>query len=101
MGRKHRRRVADEDVQRDLSTVTTRRVEDFGGEDWVVQAITGSAATKVYRCPGCDHEIRPATPHVVAWPLDEREGHGLAARRHWHTACWARRHHRDRRVGPR
>ena len=37
-------------------------------DDWVVRQVTGSAATRAYRCPGCDHEIRPATPHVVAWP---------------------------------
>jgi hypothetical protein len=62
-------------------------------DDWVVRQVTGSAATRAYRCPGCDHEIRPATPHVVAWPaLADGDGRdedaGLADRRHWHTACW-------------
>ncbi len=28
------------------------------------------ARRKIYRCPGCDHEIRPATAHVVVWPTD-------------------------------
>ena len=28
----------------------------------------GAAATKAYRCPGCNQLIPPATPHVVAWP---------------------------------
>ncbi|HVE99423.1 MAG TPA: hypothetical protein VNA12_09615 [Mycobacteriales bacterium] len=51
-----------------------------------MRRVTGSAATRAYRCPGCDHEIRPATPHVVAWPADD-----LDHRRHWHTACWDRR----------
>jgi hypothetical protein len=57
-------------------------------------------AVKPYRCPGCDHEIRPATPHVVAWPAawgadgDRDEDAGLGERRHWHTACWRAR---DRR----
>ena len=60
---------------------------------------------KAYRCPGCDHEIRPATPHVVAWPeqydaegdpLDDEAG--LAERRHWHTACWRARGRRGPRV---
>ena len=37
-------------------------------DEWVVRQVTGSAATRAYRCPGCDQEIRPATPHVVAWP---------------------------------
>jgi hypothetical protein len=70
-------------------------------DGWVVRQVTGSAATRAYRCPGCDHEIRPATPHVVAWPeqydaegdpLDDEAG--LAERRHWHTACWQARHRR-------
>jgi len=54
----------------------------------------GAAASglKTYRCPGCDQEIRPGTPHVVAWPGDERGD--LTDRRHWHTGCWAAR---DRR----
>jgi hypothetical protein len=61
-------------------------------DEWVVRQVTGSAATRAYRCPGCDHEIRPATPHVVAWPAtfrdDDDADSGLADRRHWHTACW-------------
>ena len=73
-------------------------------DGWVVRQVTGSAATRAYRCPGCDHEIRPATPHVVAWPATYRrdaqgadevdEDAGLAERRHWHTACWRARHRR-------
>ena len=62
------------------------QVESWPDGDFVVRRVTGSAATKPYRCPGCDHEIRPATPHVVAWPdglVDDR--------RHWHNACWASR----------
>jgi hypothetical protein len=54
-----------------------------------VRSISGSAATKAYRCPGCDQEIPPGTPHVVAWPADEPEG--TVERRHWHTRCWQRR----------
>ena len=50
-------------------------------------------AEKTYRCPGCDQEIRPATPHVVAWPAES--GRGLEDRRHWHTPCW---NARDRRT---
>ena len=70
-------------------------------DDWVVRQVTGSAATRAYRCPGCDHEIRPATPHVVAWPAawgsdgDRDEDAGLGERRHWHKACWQAR---DRRA---
>ncbi|MGE5719202.1 MAG: hypothetical protein ACM3XQ_04945 [Nocardioidaceae bacterium] len=74
----------------------TERVETFGGEEYVVRRVTGSAATKPYRCPGCDQLIRPATPHVVAWPVVASmfSSSGLDERRHWHTACWQAR---DRR----
>jgi hypothetical protein len=63
---------------------------DADGEEWVVRRITGSSSTKTYRCPGCDQEIRPATPHIVAWPR-----HSLDQRRHWHKACWNARHRRS------
>lgn len=58
--------------------------------DWVVRSVTGSSATKPYRCPGCDQLIPPATPHVVAWPVEGSTlaGGGLDERRHWHRACW-------------
>ena len=55
------------------------------GEAWAVRPVTGQAATKTYRCPGCDHEVRPGVPHRVAWPSGEP-----AERRHWHTPCWER-----------
>jgi hypothetical protein len=67
-------------------------------DDWVVRQVTGSAATRAYRCPGCDQEIRPATPHVVAWPAWPDEESGLSERRHWHTACWRARGRRAPRV---
>jgi hypothetical protein len=71
----------------------TDRVERYRGEEYVVRPVTGSAATKSYRCPGCDHLIRPATPHVVAWPVVALmfSSSGLDERRHWHTGCWRRR----------
>jgi hypothetical protein len=64
---------------------TDETVELRDGE-WAFRPVTGSASTKVYRCPGCDHEIGRGTPHVVAWPPSR-----LDDRRHWHTPCWARR----------
>ena len=74
------------------------RIEQHEGEDFVVRPVTGSAATKPYRCPGCHQTIRPATPHVVAWPVEPRsfarDATGLDERRHWHTPCWRAR---DRR----
>lgn len=73
----------------------TGGTEEWRGEDYVVRRVTGSAATKPYRCPGCDHEIRPGTPHLVVWPAyDEVAAH----RRHWHTACWRARGRRTVRV---
>ncbi|MGH2658353.1 MAG: hypothetical protein ACRDHS_01510 [Actinomycetota bacterium] len=36
-----------------------------------------------YRCPGCDHEIREGTWHLVVVPQDQPD-----ERRHWHTECW-------------
>jgi hypothetical protein len=71
---------------------------DWAGEDWVVRRVTGSASTKPYRCPGCDQLIRPATPHVVAWPAET--GRGLEDRRHWHGSCWDARERRGPRRPP-
>lgn len=58
--------------------------------DWVVRTVPGQRTTKCYRCPGCDHEVRTGTQHVVAWPVDEPD-----ERRHWHTACWTARGRRS------
>jgi hypothetical protein len=78
--------------------VSPDRVELYGGQEHVVRRVTGSAATKTYRCPGCSQTIRPATPHTVAWPvLPSTFGataSGRDERRHWHTPCWTAR---DRR----
>ena len=54
-------------------------------EGWHVRLIQPASATKEYRCPGCNQEIRVGTKHVVAW----REG-GEDHRRHWHLPCWQR-----------
>ncbi len=69
-----------------------RSVQSHPDGDWHVRPISGAAATKNYRCPGCQQEIRPGTPHVVAW-RDDVPG-GAELRRHWHTPCW---NARDRR----
>ncbi|MDQ3054578.1 MAG: hypothetical protein M3R66_12425 [Actinomycetota bacterium] len=60
--------------------------------DWVVRPISGAANTKTYRCPGCDHEIRPATPHLVVWSAGDPEA---GDRRHWHRTCWRSRRRRN------
>lgn len=95
MGRKHRRR---EDEVRPLGpTASSRTMESHPDGDWIVQRTTGSAATKSYRCPGCDQLIPPATPHVVAFPAEDPSG--VENRRHWHTPCWSARDRRAPRGG--
>jgi hypothetical protein len=95
MGRKHRRRP--EEVKELGPTQASRKVESHPDGDWIVQRTTGSAATKPYRCPGCDQLIPPATPHVVAYPAEDPKG--LEHRRHWHTPCWSARDRRSPRAG--
>ncbi|MEW5811980.1 MAG: hypothetical protein AB1925_21335 [Actinomycetota bacterium] len=71
-----------------------RRVEvGPDGFDYEVRAVPGVRAVKVYRCPGCDHEIKPGTAHVVVWPaMEGRAGDAsVDDRRHWHTPCWTHR----------
>lgn len=93
VARRNRRRVDEVPELQPTRLGGGRRVEEHPDGDWVVQRITGASSTKAYRCPGCDHEIPPATPHVVAWPFDHPEGQ--ENRRHWHTPCWGAR---DRRT---
>jgi hypothetical protein len=54
-----------------------------------VREVTGD---KPYRCPGCDHVIKPGLRHLVAVPVDDPD-----ERRHWHTECWRRELRRIRR----
>ena len=51
-------------------------------EGFRVQQVTGERS---YRCPGCDHEIRVGTAHLVVMPKGT-----VDLRRHWHTPCWQR-----------
>ncbi|MDV6011803.1 hypothetical protein [Haloechinothrix sp. LS1_15] len=71
------------------------RTESGPDGDWIVRSVPGERAIKQYRCPGCDHEIREGTPHVVAWPADSTGS--VTERRHWHRGCW---HARQRRGPP-
>ncbi|MGZ8802982.1 MAG: hypothetical protein ACXWZL_10330 [Mycobacterium sp.] len=88
-----RRRATRRRAPSQNSLSVSRRIEvGADGNDYEVRPVPGARATKVYRCPGCDHEIRPGTAHLVVWPA----GSSLASvaveeRRHWHTACWANR----------
>jgi hypothetical protein len=52
------------------------------GDEFNVRAASVGSG-KTYRCPGCQQEIRPGTPHLVVVP----EGN-MEERRHWHTPCW-------------
>jgi hypothetical protein len=45
-----------------------------------VRRVTGD---KEYRCPGCDHVIRPGLWHLVVVPESSPD-----ERRHWHERCW-------------
>jgi hypothetical protein len=38
---------------------------------------------KEYRCPGCDHIVRPGSWHFVVVPDGAPDD-----RRHWHIECW-------------
>jgi hypothetical protein len=73
----------------------TEHTESWPDGEWVVRPVSGAATVKAYRCPGCDQEIVPGTPHVVAWPADRVVG--VDERRHWHTACWRYRMRRRQR----
>ena len=95
-GGKHARPAPDPDDLR--RAFGYQHTESDARGDWIVRQVTGAAATKTYRCPGCDHEIPPRTPHVVAWPSvpEYGSGGGVGERRHWHTACWNARGRRRR-----
>jgi len=43
------------------------------GHDYEVRPVPGYRATKTYRCPGCDHEIRSGTAHVVVLRVDDED----------------------------
>ena len=89
--RKHRRApngASGDDGEREINP-SNETVED----GYRVRRITGSSSSKVYRCPGCDQEIRRGTPHVVAWVEEDAE-----TRRHWHTPCWESRNRRAPKI---
>jgi hypothetical protein len=65
------------------------RVEDDSRVE--VRHVQPYRAEKSYRCPGCDHEIRPGEGHKVVIPRAAPDD-----RRHWHTGCW---HGEERRTG--
>jgi hypothetical protein len=90
--RHHRARDAARPVDDEAARRGVQSVEAARDGDWLVRAVVGDTG-KAYRCPGCDQEIPPGVPHVVAWPADERGD--LSDRRHWHTGCWRARGRRS------
>jgi hypothetical protein len=90
---RHRRAPAN---RSGVATVTHAHAD----ESWQVVTVPGAAARKTYRCPGCNQQIPPGTPHLVVWPTDCADG--VEQRRHWHTPCWRRGRtvRRDMRIDP-
>ena len=85
-----RRRVAPR--QRPAPRQIPDRVETKADGDWHFRPLRGSS--KEYRCPGCGQVIAIGTPHVVAWPVEKAllSESAIDERRHWHSACWTRKH---------
>jgi len=77
-----------------IPSLVSERVEDKSDGSWHVRLVTGSASAKTYRCPGCSQLIARATPHAVTWPVEKSllSDAAIDERRHWHTACWKRKH---------
>ncbi|MGH3724213.1 MAG: hypothetical protein ACRDUS_08805 [Mycobacterium sp.] len=95
MGRQGRRRRPHRqpDVPPALSIGGDQVEQGPDGYDYRVRRISGARAIKIYRCPGCDHEIAVGVAHVVVWPADA-SGDGVDDRRHWHSSCWTNRGNR-------
>lgn len=90
MPRTNRRRPDPGDDSFDRLLSGWKRTEIRRGLTWTVQPVSGAQSQKTYVCPGCGSDIAPGVAHVVAWRADGVLGDAadLAARRHWHTACW-------------
>ena len=84
-----RRNRTKRDEPRQPGGSLSQRSESGPDGERNVRPISGTATTKTYRCPGCDHEIRPGTPHLVTWPAADYGS--VEERRHWHRACWEAR----------
>ncbi|WP_264027912.1 hypothetical protein [Mycolicibacterium pyrenivorans] len=90
MARRRRSGAAGPKRHSESPLPATRRIEvGADGFDYEVRPVPASRASKAYRCPGCDHEIRPGTAHVVAWPAEGPDN--VEERRHWHSPCWTHR----------
>lgn len=69
-------------------------MESKADGDWRVRALSGVTSSKTYTCPGCSRTIVPGTAHLVVWPVEKAllSADAIEERRHWHTACWRRKH---------
>lgn len=92
MPRANRRRRDDVPLALGRLGRGTTTTESYAGQRWAVRRLTGESSDRTYLCPGCEQDIHPGTPHVVAWP-EEGVG-GVGDRRHWHTPCWGARERR-------
>ncbi len=92
MPRSNRRRRDDIPLDRGRLAGTVTAEQWYAGRLWTVRQLSGDTSERSYRCPGCEQQLAPGTPHVVAWPADGAGG--VADRRHWHTGCWAARERR-------
>ncbi len=91
MARSHRRRPDESrDDSFDRLLAGWKREEVKRGRTWMVQPVSAAQAVKEYTCPGCVVPIAVGVAHVVVWRADGVLGDAadLAARRHWHSACW-------------
>ncbi|MFZ2429159.1 MAG: hypothetical protein WAW71_13555 [Propioniciclava sp.] len=77
---------------RPLSTSFARTEAKRDGS-WNVQSVPSGRSEKEYLCPGCQRIVPVGSSHLVTWPALTPIGSasGVDHRRHWHTACWARR----------
>lgn len=64
----------------------------WAGQVWAVRQVGPAATGRVYRCPGCQHEVGADVAHTVVWPVDGMQQ--VDNRRHWHTVCWSARERR-------
>jgi hypothetical protein len=98
--RKNNRQYDDSGLDPERARRGAQSVVTSADGAWLVRHITAAGALKVYRCPGCDHEIAPGVPHVVVWPTFETDdgfaAGGVTDRRHWHTGCWNGQQRRHR-----
>lgn len=85
-----RRNRSADDAAAPLRLGGAATTEQRRGRTWVVQPVPAANAVKVYRCPGCPRDVPVGVAHVVVWRADGVLGDAadLAARRHWHLACW-------------